>query len=330
MSRAVRPAISAGVHSNKSMAKSRCLRCSTCHFGRCSQLAIYSDGKDFGCSTCHFGRCSQLTPDLQRGEIRLFDLPFRQVFTASAPMIIKQTKAVRPAISAGVHSRSFVRSSDVPTLFDLPFRQVFTAKAAKAIAKAGAVRPAISAGVHSKRRTMPGHWAAVRPAISAGVHSLMPWIDDEVTAVRPAISAGVHSPSMTDGSDSLAVRPAISAGVHSQGDTSMGYTVGCSTCHFGRCSQPRPAAPIHSIVLFDLPFRQVFTAPFRDSHATNQAVRPAISAGVHSNIPVPVVHGPGCSTCHFGRCSQPHPAATPCHESLFDLPFRQVFTADTL
>ena len=57
----------------------------------------------------------------------------------------------------------------------------------------------------------------------------------------------------------------------------------CSTCHFGRCSQPEGLKNWKTVALFDLPFRQVFTAYYEDGKIIDK---------------------------------------------LFDLPFRQVFTAD--
>ena len=56
------------------------------------------------CSTCHFGRCSQPINILCSHLLMLFDLPFRQVFTAELEKNVNEI-----------------------ALFDLPFRQVFTA-----------------------------------------------------------------------------------------------------------------------------------------------------------------------------------------------------------
>ena len=78
------------------------------------------------CQARHFGGCSQPNAALRK----------------------QYNEAVRPAISAGVHSEYIGFRDDCY-----------------------AVRPAISAGVHSDRKLVAYWLCAVRPAISAGVHS---------------------------------------------------------------------------------------------------------------------------------------------------------------
>ncbi len=67
--------------------------------------------------------CGAIGPLTGQETRKLFDLPFRQVFTAEEKYKTPEEQAVRPAISAGVHSEHDLT-------FDLET----------------AVRPAISAG----------------------------------------------------------------------------------------------------------------------------------------------------------------------------------------
>ena len=79
--------------------------------------------------------------------------------------------------------------------------------------------------------------------------------------------------------------------------------------------------------LFGLPFRQEFTAGVIVATIGLIAVRPAISAGVHSDTPACPCMDRRCSACHFGRSSQRHIWLGEFDKGLFGLPFRQEFTA---
>ena len=101
---AVRPAISAGVH---------------------SWIAPTTPGT-IGCSACHFGRSSQLVPSQEYEDWMLFGLPFRQEFTASP-----RSCAIRFSLFGLPFRQEFTASSASTSnhtrLFGLPFRQEFTA-----------------------------------------------------------------------------------------------------------------------------------------------------------------------------------------------------------
>ena len=57
--------------------------------------------------------------------------------------------------------------------------------------------------------------------------------------------------------------------------------------------------------LLDPPFQRVFTAQIKVKMVKVTAVRPAISAGVHSLRFYEEARTPGCQTRHFSGCSQP-------------------------
>ena len=104
-------------------------------------------------------------------------------------------------------------------------------------------------------------------------------------------------------------------------------TSSCSACHFGRSSQRWICRRRSTAWLFGLPFRQEFTAWGRMGIVAALAVRPAISAGVHSGGLEWKKPSSSCSACHFGRSSQRARYWNDYIATLFGLPFRQEFTA---
>ena len=238
--------------------------------------------------------------------IRLSDPPFQRVFTAENDHDRLPVPAVRPAISAGVHSRIHALAIACPccqtrhfsgcsqpllfmvmvdkSLSDPPFQRVFTAFKAW-----HGMMDSLSDPPFQRVFTAVNNpWS--RPALKLS--------DPPFQRVFTALDDRKRGKSLR-----LSDPPFQRVFTAVRGDVLLRQQ-GCQTRHFSGCSQQ--LCPQHRRIklLSDPPFQRVFTAPPRSGPHRGSAVRPAISAGVHSNPDQPEGTTNGCQTRHFSGCSQ--------------------------
>ena len=252
------------------------------------------------CQTRHFSGCSQRKAFWLRRRFRLSDPPFQRVFTAYASHWKFTVMAVRPAISAGVHSWWPATT-----------------------ANCRAVRPAISAGVHSRAwlngHTAPGcqtrHFSGCSQPSTSTTETNHELSDPPFQRVFTAVHREGTGALVLSDPPFQRVFTALRTPKHKN-------DFGCQTRHFSGCSQrarrsvgsPRGcqsgcSQPVHVVKTFfgalsDPPFQRVFTARTNSTNSVSEAVRPAISAGVHSDRLVATARRRGCQTRHFSGCSQ--------------------------
>ena len=279
------------------------------------------------CQTRHFSGCSQRKAFWLRRRFRLSDPPFQRVFTAYASHWKFTVMAVRPAISAGVHSWWPATT-----------------------ANCRAVRPAISAGVHSRAwlngHTAPGcqtrHFSGCSQPSTSTTETNHELSDPPFQRVFTAVHReGTGALVLSDPpfqrvftalrtpkhKNDFGCQTRHFSGCSQRARRSVGSPRGCQTRHFSGCSQPESPRTGRWWTLSDPPFQRVFTARPRRQNILWRAVRPAISAGVHSANELHQLRFGSCQTRHFSGCSQRSARSHGETTRLSDPPFQRVFTA---